>query len=150
MKKSYILYFLLIMFMIIIGLNMSSISAVDNTNTTINHTDIIQNNTNNINQSIITKSNENNDNDIEDYGYNSEDNDKLILGNSKEILKSDNLNSSNENNIDKIPVNLVVNDLVKYFHNNNTLNIYLYDNNGNPLVNQKITITLQEITYNNY
>ncbi len=148
MKKSYILYFLLIMFMIIIGLNMSSISAVDNTNTTINHTDIIQNNTNNINQSIITKSNENNDNDIEDYGYNSEDNDKLILGNSKEILKSDNLNSSNENNIDKIPVNLVVNDLVKYFHNNNTLNIYLYDNNGNPLVNQKITITLQEITYN--
>lgn len=125
MKKSYILYFLLIMFMIIIGLNMSSISAVDNTNTTINHTDIIQNNTNNINQSIITKSNENNDNDIEDYGYNSEDNDKLILGNSKEILKSDNLNSSNENNIDKIPVNLVVNDLVKYFHNNNTLNIYM-------------------------
>ncbi|MCI6931196.1 MAG: hypothetical protein MR750_08105, partial [Methanobrevibacter boviskoreani] len=137
----------------IVVLSISSISATNNTNTTVNNPeDILQNNTNNSNQSIIIENNTNNNNDdnnIEDYNY--EDIDEINTEGSENNLDSDNSKteeSLNEENNNKIPVNLVANDLVKYFLNDTALDVYLYDNNHNPLVNHKISITICGKTYN--
>ena len=61
-------------------------------------------------------------------------------------------NPTNNNTVvnvnEKKTVNLTVPDVSKYYKGPERLNIYLTDSNGNPIVNETVTIVINGMTYN--
>ena len=47
----------------------------------------------------------------------------------------------------KLPSSLTANDLSKYYNEQESYKVFLKDNNGNPLVNENILLTINGVTY---